>query len=222
MLSHLRFGKELRPLVFAGTFRRWFLWPLMRITRSVEVPDMQRGKGESIRNTVRMMNAVIDDVKSGDSFLIYPSGRLQRGSEEFIGGARIVSEIIKRCPRVNVVLVRTTGLWGSMFSCARTGDLPNLGRAFVKSIGWLLAGGLLFVPKREVSLHVEVLDLAGIPGLDRRTLNNFLEDWYNVSGGHTPVFVRYNRVLGPRRGKFAPFIVPATTKMPDSMIDNHP
>ncbi|MCA9213964.1 MAG: 1-acyl-sn-glycerol-3-phosphate acyltransferase [Planctomycetales bacterium] len=222
VLSHLRFGKHLRPLVWAGTFRRWFLWPLMRLTDAVEVPDMQRGRGESIRKTVRMINEVIDGVQRGESYLIYPSGRLQRGTDEFVGGARIVSEIMLRCPEVNVVLVRTTGLWGSMFSCAHTGDLPNLGRAFLKAAGWLFAGGMFFVPKRNVSLHIEILDRNQLASLDRKTVNRFLEEWYNVDGAQLPVFVRYNKVLGPRRGKFAPAVSQPSAAASDSSLNHHP
>ncbi|MFC1758704.1 lysophospholipid acyltransferase family protein [Planctomycetota bacterium] len=220
VLSHLQVGRNLRPLVFAGTFRRWFLRPLMRATRAVEVPDMQRGRGASIRKTVRMMTDVIAGVQNGESYLIYPSGRLQRGNDEFVGGARIVSEVMRRCPDVNVVLVRTTGLWGSMFSCAGTGDLPDLGRAFLKSVWWLFAGGMFFVPKREVSVHVEVLDRRQLTGLDRKTLNRFLEDWYNATGEQSPVFVRYNKVMGPKRGQFAPTASQPTVATPS--LDNHP
>ena len=218
VLSELQFGKTLRPLVWAGTFRRWFLGPLMKFTQAVEVPDMQRGRSESIRKTVRMMGDVVDGVNRGESYLIYPSGRLQRGTDEFVGGARIVSEIMRRCPEVNVVLVRTTGLWGSMFSCARTGDLPNLGRSFLKAIGWLFAGGMFFMPKRDVSLHVEILDRNQLPELDRKSLNRFLEDWYNVDGEQHPVFVRYNRVIGPKRGKFAPTVSQPSSGAVDSSL----
>ena len=220
VMSHLGSRQSLRPLVFAGTFRRWFLRPLMWVTRAVEVPDMQRGRGESIRKTVRMMTQVIHGVQNGESYLIYPSGRLQRGTEEFVGGARIVSEVLRRCPDVNVVLVRTTGLWGSMFSCAGTGDLPNLGRAFLKSSWWLFAGGMFFVPKRQVSLHVEVLDRNQLAALDRKTVNRFLEEWYNAEGQQLPVFVRYNKLIGPKRGKFAP--TASRPAFADSSLGNHP
>ena len=46
-----------------------------------------------------------------------------------IGAARATHEILQRVPQANVVLVRTLGVWGSMFSYARTGAAPPLGLA---------------------------------------------------------------------------------------------
>ena len=171
----------------------------MRYTRAIEVPDLQTGNRDAYRRTVEMMRSVVNGVKNGDTFLIYPSGRLQRENVEFLGGARIASEIIKRCPDVRIVLVRVDGLWGSMFSCAETGELPHLGRTFLKAIGWLFLGGIFFIPRRKVDVFVEEFERNALPGFDRNAINRFLESWYNVDGPKPPEFVRYNWIVGRKR-----------------------
>lgn len=197
--TFLRLERVPRPLVFSGTFRRWFLRPFMSYTRAIEVPDLQTASKSAYRDTVAMIRQVVKGVHGGDTFLIYPSGRLQRGDVEVVGGARIASEIIKRCPNVRIVLVRVEGLWGSMFSCAKTGELPRLGRACLKSFAWLCLGGIFFVPRRKVDVFVEEFDRASLPGFDRETINRFLEEWYNISGPRKPEFVRYNWIVGRSR-----------------------
>ncbi len=100
------------------------------------------------------------------------------------------------------MLVRTRGVWGSLFSYAQTAAPPALGRCALRAVGWLLAGVLLALPRRKVVMTVEVLDRRTLPELSREKLNRFLEDWYNRGGPEPPTFVPYNYLFGPREFRY--------------------
>ncbi len=202
VLSHVRLTRPLRPLVFSGTYRIWLLRPLMSLVDAFEVPDLSSQSRDAQAKTLEMISAVVQRLDSGDNLLIYPSGRLQRGNQEIIGAARATQEILARCPNVNVVLLRTRGVWGSSFSCAQTGGLPKLAAAARSALGWALASLLFFLPRRPVSMYLQVVPRTDLPAQSRDSLNALLEQWYNVDGGQEPLFVRYHHLWGPREGRF--------------------
>lgn len=202
VLSHLRLDRPLRPLVTSYIYRNPLLYPIMRLIDAFEVPDLEEHSRTSRDQTLALIDAVADRLRQGDSFLIYPSGRLQRGRGEVIGAARAAADLLAQCPDVNVVLVRTRGVWGSMFSVARTGKLPHLGRCAAVAAGWFAASFGVFLPRRRVHLTVEVLDRGTLPEVRRETLNPMLEAWYNEGGAEEPSFVPYHVVLGPRQHEF--------------------
>ncbi len=215
VLSHLRLGKALRPLVFSGIYRLLPLRPLMAMVDAFEVPDLSAQSRDAQAKTLEMIDAVVARIGRGDSFLIYPSGRLQRGNAEVVGSARAVHELLSRCPDLNVVLVRTRGLWGSSFGCAATGAPPSLVPTMLRNLGWALAALVVFLPRRKVTVHVEVLPKRTLPKASREQTNAFLEGWYNVDGSQQPAFVRYSHFFGPTAGHYAagvslPSIDPAT------------
>ena len=203
VLSHLRLGRSLRPLVFSGTYRLLPLRPLMAMVDAFEVPDLSAQSRDAQAKTLGMIEAVVDSIRQGNNFLIYPSGRLQRGNAEVVGSARAVHEILARCPELNVVLVRTRGLWGSSFSCAATGAPPNLVSTALRNLGWVLAALLVFLPRRKVTIHAEVLPRGTLPKKSREETNAFLEGWYNVDGPQQPAFVRFSYLFGPSTAHFA-------------------
>jgi long-chain-fatty-acid--[acyl-carrier-protein] ligase len=203
VLAHMSPQIEARPLVFTDTFRISTLYPLMRVVDAVEVPDLRRGRRADVKKTRALIESVTDDLQHGDSFLIYPSGRLQRENEEQIGTARAVHDILKRNSDVNIVLVRIRGVWGSVFSCAPTGDIPDLRKIVVIGIPRLLGSLILFLPRREVTLTVERVDPSQLVGLSRADLNRQLEQWYNDDGGEPPRYVPYHLFIGPRQRRFA-------------------
>lgn len=200
--SHIHLHKPLRPLVFSGTYRMAVLRPLMSMVNAFEVPDMSAHSRDAQTKALEMIDAVVERLHAGDCMLIYPSGRLQRGNREVIGAARAVHEIVSRCPDINVVLVRTRGVWGSMFSCAETGTTPNLAGRVKSAIGWVLASLFFFLPRRQVTMDVQVTKAAELPTASREQFNQHLEAWYNADGGQEPQFVRYNHLFGPSEGNF--------------------
>ncbi len=231
VLSHLRLGRSLRPLVFSGIYRLLPLRPLMAMVDAFEVPDLSAQSRDAQAKTLGMIEAVVARIGRGDSFLIYPSGRLQRGNAEVVGSARAVHELLSRCPDLNVVLVRTCGLWGSSFGCAATGAPPSLVPTILGNLGWALAALLVFLPRRKVTIHVEVLPRGTLPKKSREETNAFLEGWYNVDGPQQPAFVRFSHLFGPSTGHYAagaalPAIDPAsidpkTIRLVNELVQGH-
>lgn len=204
VMTHLPGRLALRPLVFEGTFRNPMVRPFVWLIHALEVPDLQSHSQEARKDTDILIDRLAEGLKKGDSFLVYPSGRLQRRGREIVGAARSVSEVLQRLPETKVLLVRTRGLWGSSFGCAQEGGLPNLNKVLMKALGWLLAGGLLFMPRRKVSLRIEEADFSCLSGFEREKLNPFLENYYNQDVCPDPVYVPYHPIIGPRDIEFPP------------------
>lgn len=202
VLSHVRLARPVRPVVFAGIYRIPVLYPIMRLVDALEVPDLAEHSQAAHERTLAMIDSVVEGLQRGESFLIYPSGRLRRQQGEVIGAARATHEILGRVPQANVVLVRTLGVWGSMFSYARTGNDPLLGRRVIQTILWMIANLLFFAPRRNVHIHLEVVPRDRLPSQDRDRLNRFLEQWYDKEGVEQPTFVPYHPFLGPRDIRF--------------------
>ena len=220
VLAHVRLRQPLRPIVHEDMYRFPLFYPLMVLGRAFEVPNLSKASRQSRLQTIAMLDTLAAALSRGESLLLYPSGRLTRTGTEVLGSARSAAELLERCPQVNIVLVRTTGLWGSMFGCARTGSVPHLTKTLFAAAGWLLASLVFFLPRRRVEIEIEVLDRSRLPGTTREVLNPFLEQWYNQrskpedgaatpSNGHfisgnlaEPIFVPYHFLFGPRKGHF--------------------
>jgi len=231
VLAHVRLRRPLRPMVYAGTLRNPVLYPMMRFVDCLEVPDLAEQSLSAQERALETIDAIVEGLQQGGNFLVYPAGRIQRQGREVIGAARAASEILARSPGVNVVLVRTRGVWGSMFTFARTGALPDLGRCMLRTVGWMVANLLLFAPRREVRMTVEVVARDALPDGDRDRLNRFLEDWYNRGGPEEPVYVPYHRLFGRRRFAFPELdrgaeidlekVRPPTRRAVNEMIEDH-
>ncbi len=179
------------PIVFSSLFPRFKLRPLadenqitgpllqrlMKKIRCVTIPDMTMNSRKSKDGVVQAMAEVAAGLKQGDQFLFYPSGRVYRSQYESLRGNSGVAQIIKEVPDVRVVLVRTTGLWGSGSSRA-SGVKPALFKDIGLKIGAILAGFIFFTPKRNVL--IELNEAHDLPGAENRlALNQYLEEFYN-------------------------------------------
>ncbi|MDA1179312.1 MAG: AMP-binding protein [Planctomycetota bacterium] len=203
VMSHLRMAKTIRPLVFTEMFRNPLLRPFMRIVNALEVPDLRAHSRDSHDQARGLIDLVANRIHAGDSFIIYPSGRLQREGREVIGGARMAYDILARCPHLSVVLVRTRGVWGSRFSCAGSTGPPPLTKNSVIAAGWMLANLFVFLPLRKVQIRIELTNRDLFPLSDKAAFNAFLEKWYNSDGDELPTFVPYHPFLGARNRDYS-------------------
>ncbi len=229
VLSYVRLGQPIRPVVTASMYRMPVLYPFMRLVQALEVPDLTEQSRGARQRTLAMIDAVVAGLERGEGFLIYPSGRAQRRGVEVVGASRAVSDILERFPNANLVLVRTRGVWGSMFTYARTGKAPRLGLCLLRGFGWILANLLLLAPRRKITMTVELLDRSALADLSREKLNRHLEAWYNQEGPETPVFVPPHFLFGSRRFQFpdldvgdlpdAEKVKPATKTAVNEMIE---
>lgn len=126
---------------------------------------------------------IVDGLKQGQNYLVYPAGKLRTTDNEQIGGSSMVYNLVKAVPDTNIVLIRTTGLWGSRFSRALHGKLPKFGRELWEGIKIVLKNGIFFVPKRTVKIEIECAPKVLKAFSSRLDFNRFLESWYNKYPG---------------------------------------
>ena len=208
-----------RPLADADQINRLMIRKIVKLTRPVIIPDLfiYGRNGRDI--VVRALKEMVTGLKKGDNLIIYPSGRIYRSYQEEIGGNSVVERIIKEIPDVRIVLVRTTGLWGSSFSRS-DGKIPTIKRHLKKYLFSVLANGIFFVPRRKVI--VELIEPEDLPRqADRLKINSYLEQFYNEKAApntYVPYFwwhgrkprvlpeITANKIIGD------PHLVPEATR----------
>lgn len=169
-----------RPLVVEYFYRlRGFKW-LMDLIRAMPLPTMDAGVNRFRSKRVEnQFNGIVEGLKKQENFLIYPSGRLKITGAEMLGGASFVHKLVQTVPETNLVLVRTTGLWGSKFSKALTGSSPNFHQVLLECFKILLKNGIFFAPRRTVLIEFS-LPPSDFPRRGNRLeFNQALENWYN-------------------------------------------
>lgn len=157
---------------------RWFF----RLIRAIPVPDLHKGlRQPQVLNTI--IEASLTELRQGNSVLLYPSGRLTADGREKIGNAQIAYELVKVLPQeTRIIMVTISGLWGSMWSKARSRKTPSLAACFIKALFLLLVHGVFFMPRRNV--HILFCDMTEELQLQaykhRRDFNRWMEDYYQT------------------------------------------
>ena len=106
---------------------------------------------------------------------------------------------------MDVVLVRTRGVWGSSFTYVRTGHTPRLGRCFRNGLLWLAANLLFFMPARASLIsRSSPWNATSCRSWSRDPVNRWFEAWYNADGPERPTYVPYHFLFGPRSYEFLP------------------
>lgn len=174
-----------RPLADEVQVDRSFVRPLMKTLNAVIIPDLKKSGNKGRKSVIEGVQQIIGGLKKGDNVLLYPAGKLYRSRYESIGANSSVDLVVKRVPEARVVLIRSTGLWGSSFS--RADGIPSLTRNLRFYGIALLSAGLFFMPRRLV--HIELVEPEDFPRTGERLLiNRYLEDFYNEgSQGNTAV-----------------------------------
>lgn len=160
---------------------------------AVRVSDLENGSRDTsvlkviIRSTIKGFNRKANIV-------LYPSGQIAGQGYEKIFNKKSAWHIVCKLPDdVQVIGVRITGLWGSMWSKARTGKSPKFFLQLLKGIFFVLANLVFFVPKRTVTIEFENLTAnAKSIALDgQKPFNTFLEEFYNLHGEEAPLFLKH-------------------------------
>ena len=202
ILTHFYGSFRPRPVIYEDNFRSLLLRPLVKLLRAVPIPDLERPSQEAQQRAEQAVSEVIEGLRRGENFVLWPAGRVQHDGVERLGAARALTDILRAVPDAAVVLVRTRGVWGSMFTYARTGHSPLLGHCFRIGLLWLVANLLFFMPRRRVDITIEPLDRNKLPDLERDSVNRWLEGWYNADGPERPTYVPYHFLFGPRSYEF--------------------
>ena len=169
---------QAHPLAFEDQISQPVVRWMCALVGTIPIPDIKRvGRGakDIIEKTLRL---IITALNQGENIVLYPAGRAYRSRFENLRSTSAVETILRSCPDVRIVLVRTTGLWGSTFSWA-SGHAPNIGSGLKKTVLTIPANGIFFSPRR--ALHIELVEPDDFPrSADRRTINRYLEAFYNA------------------------------------------
>jgi long-chain-fatty-acid--[acyl-carrier-protein] ligase len=177
LVTHLRHPFRPRPLADEAQIN---YWPVNWVARYVGIRGMKdvsthgAGAGRQIRQVI---NECRTGLAGGENILLYPSGHLYRSRLENLRGNSAAEELVRESPRLRVVLVRTRGLWGSVFSMAQ-GEFPTVFGGFRRGAWALLKSLVFFAPRREVT--IDLVEPADLPrGAGRGAFNQYLENFYN-------------------------------------------
>lgn len=168
------------PVAVDYLFKDKIIAFLLSEVNAISVPSFS---GFSEKANVHKFNKtcdqVIDCLRSGKNVLVYPSGQLTQDGKERIKGQSLIFKILQQVLDVQVVLIRTEGLWGSSFSKYLTGKTPHLKKVFLNALKVTLSRLLFFVPKRRINIYVEKSKKDNLSQLNKVALNEYLEEWFN-------------------------------------------
>ncbi len=195
----VRLWRRLQPrvIVLEDFFHMPVLKNLFAMLRALPMPNMESGKSQfKLRRLDKTLEAVVQNLQAGDNVILYPSGRLSRDGREIIGGASATHTVLQAIPDAKILLVHTTGLWGSSFSWAYKNQRPDLAAQLLHGIKVILLNGIFFVKRRKITVTVRLAGEDFPRGAGRGILNQWLEDWHASFGKEELSLVPYNRFSG--------------------------
>ncbi|HEV3439396.1 MAG TPA: AMP-binding protein [Gemmata sp.] len=208
LIVHLWPTFLMRPLLLETNFRNPILAPFGWLLRAIKMPDIVRASAEDRAKAEAAVADVVAALKAGENVILWPSGRLSRDGSERIGGARTAADVLAAVPNVTVVLARTRGLWGSMFSWAD--EAPSIMGGLVHGLALWAANLFVFAPRRRVTVTLEAFRPEERPEPTRAAINLWLEKWYNSDAPREiPTFVPRHILFGPSTHEFPPPPPPA-------------
>ncbi len=152
---------------------------ILDFVRVVPIPTMaEKANRWKEREVAKILDKIQQELLAGEHYIIYPSGKLKRSASESIGGASFAHNLLQKNPEIPVVLVRTTGLWGSSFSAAQTGTSPRFQSVLKHAVKVIAKNLIFFAPKREVLVQFEMASDLPLES-SRLEFNRTLEGWYN-------------------------------------------
>ena len=179
VIAHLHGKFAIRPLALADQIDAPVVHSLANLIGVLRVPPLSELDEGSVKEVQRSIDLCIEALKRGENVLLYPAGRLMRHRLETLGGVSAAHHIISELPDLRVVLVRSTGLWGSSFGWG-SGRPPRLKDGLVRHIPQLLASGIFFAPRRRVTLELAEPD--DLPRqAERAEFNAYLDNFYNYA-----------------------------------------
>lgn len=184
---------NLVPVISEKFLRIPIIGSILRSLNAVAVSDLKHGNRDPdvLKN---MFSKIMGALNDGKSVLIAPSGQIANGPVEQIKNKQSAHALVSNLPdNVQVIGVRVTGLWGSMWSVAWKGKRPSFLLTLLKGIFYLFANMIFFLPKRQVTFEfVDITNEAKLQSKSaRRTFNNYLQDFYNVNGAEEVTYIKH-------------------------------
>ncbi len=181
------------PIAVEYLFRIPVVRYLLDFIGALPVPNFDLSSNSYKREQIeRTYEKLFTFLAEKENLLLYPAGGLKNGAEEVLGGSSSVHYILQKKPELNIILIKTTGLWGSIFSRAPTGKTPNLLRTFLHGFKVLLKNGIFFAPRREVMVEFSSTPKDFPFHGERLEVNHYLERWYNSPAPEPLKLVSYS------------------------------
>jgi len=181
------------PVVAERFFKIPVIRYFLKAWGAIGVSEIKPGNRD-ITFIERMTEQVKESLREGKNVIIYPSGQLTDQGIEKIYNKQGAFALVSNLPEdVQVLGVRISGLWGSIWSKAWDGKQPHFLLTYVKAIFILFANLIIFAPKRTV--HLEFVDITEnaikYSKTDRKTFNLFLESFYNKNGWEEANYIKH-------------------------------
>jgi len=194
------------PMVSAAYYNIPVFKQFLDILGTVPVSDLDLGVRDA--NVMQHITKAANTAFSkGDSILLYPSGHLCSQGYEKVENKQSAYNIVKSSPdNLNIVGVRMSGFWGSIWSRAWMGKSPGFTKVFLISMMWWFLNLIFFIPKRNIVF--EFFDITeeakyNAKNLKRREFNEFLEKIYNENGEEKIRYIRHH-FLAPKLKRKVP------------------
>jgi long-chain-fatty-acid--[acyl-carrier-protein] ligase len=178
IISTLTFDKfRARPVADHHQVNRKGFKKLIGITKPITIPDPKVAGLKGRRVILDALETSVEQLKNRKNMLVYPAGKMTFTGYEEIGGNCGVEYIVKRVPNLRIVLVRTKGLWGSVFSRAY-GYAPDVISFIPTLIKAIVLNFIFFIPKRAIT--IEFFEPSDFPkNKSRVEINRYLERFYD-------------------------------------------
>lgn len=150
---------------------------VMKLINPIIIPQTAKNGRRYKQRVLQALREVTGSLKRGEEIVVYPSGKLYHTNRENLGTNSGIEYIFKHAPESRVIIIRTTGLWGSSYSKAKTND-PSIVSSVQRVFIFLIANMIFWGPRRKVV--VELIEDNTIKSLGhRREINTYLEQFYN-------------------------------------------
>ncbi|MCD6184613.1 MAG: AMP-binding protein [Deltaproteobacteria bacterium] len=167
-----------RPIAYESQINRPVIRSLAMAVRALSIPDMVTAGAKGSDRIKKVLGIAVSALQEGDNILLYPAGHLTDSKFENIGGNSGVETILNAAHDTRVVLVRTSGLWGSSFGRGN-GEHVRLSSVLFKACKSLILNGIVFGPRRRVMIELyEPDDFSRHKG--KAAINKYLEFFYNT------------------------------------------
>lgn len=203
---------HLSPVISETYYNMPVLKHFFKLMWAVSMGDLQKGTstGDDVKNAFKNIE---DGIKSGKNILLYPAGQLYSQWYEVIRGKKSAFNLIQILPNnVEILVVKTTWLWWSIWSKAWEWDTPHIIKTFLKALFIFIWNILFLIPKREVKVEIVNMtqELKNIK--DINLFNQTLENFYNKDGEEKVVFKKHFFYFDDTKNKKEPEMIMGSMK----------
>ena len=191
LISNIYGFKTVLPAISSKYYDFFLFKPFFENWGAIRVSDLEKGNRD-INVLKDISRATLKGLRRGKNMVLYPSGQIANQGYERIANKKSAHVLVSRLPEKTLVIgVRIHGLWGSMWSKAKTGKSPDFFLQLLKGVFYIIVNLIFFLPKRK--LEIEFVDIT-IPARKialngRKEFNLYLEQFYNEKGEEHQLFV---------------------------------